>query len=197
MFILIIEIVHLLFWRQKRISNGSKIASGYKNWAYGYCSETEYPGITQGVVGGRKRLYRVSGYQIRRLVRGLREAFESLVRGLWEACEKLVRGLWEAFDRKSFRKDFQKGMQTITISALAGTGPNYTGYTTWNYPYPTSPGHTRKDCRNVGIDKNIRIEFRNFAVLLESMIICLSVQWITLKFCSTWFVTIKQPPKES
>ena len=91
---LIIEIVHLLFWRQKRISNGSKMASGYKNWAYGYCSETEYPGITQGVVGGRKRLYRVSGYQIRRLVRGLREAFERLVRGLWEACERLVRGLW-------------------------------------------------------------------------------------------------------
>ena len=77
------------------------MASGYKNWAYGYCSETEYPGITQGVVGERKRLYRVSGYQNRRLVRGLREAFERLVRSF-------VRGLWEAYERFLIAKAFEK-----------------------------------------------------------------------------------------
>ena len=126
-------------------------------------------------------------------------ACERLTRSFWRTCEMLILSLWEVCERlviaKDFRK-FQKCMQTITISVLAGAGPDYTGYKTWNHPCPTSPGHTWKDCRNVGIDRNIRLELRNFGVLLGSMIIYLSVQWITMKFCSTWFVTINQPPKE-
>ena len=121
MFILVTEIVHLLFWRQKRISNGSKIPPGYKNPAYGYCSETEYLGIIQGVVGGRKRLCRVNGYQIKRLVRGLREAFERLVRSLWENYERLVIGkAFEKISRKVCKRLlFQHWqVQDLTISVI-------------------------------------------------------------------------------